>query len=90
MIHVNMAPPEGRRYATHLRVLSRPVYLSNPLVHLFNGFFHILAYHLKSVIMHLPRIRTVLLQQRAIGVPAQPSHEHFVKADMWKRTHRNR
>jgi hypothetical protein len=31
-----------------------------------------LADHLNSVIMHLPRIRTVLVQQSAIGVPVSP------------------
>ena len=31
-----------------------------------------LANHLNSVIVHLPRIRTVLVQQHAIGVPAGP------------------
>ena len=28
--------------------------------------------HLNSVIMHLPRIRTILVQQHAVSVPASP------------------
>ena len=70
MIHVNMVPLEGRRDTTYLRVLSRPVYLGNLLVHLLNDPFYMLANHLKSVIVHLPRIRTVLLQQCAVSIPA--------------------
>ncbi len=41
-----------------------------------------LTNHLNSVIMHLPRIRTILVQQRAIGVPASPLNEHSFKT--WK------
>jgi hypothetical protein len=72
MTHVSVVLLEGRGNTAHLRVLSRPVYLGNPLVHLLDGLFHMLANHLNSVIMHLPRIRTVLVQQCAIGVPASP------------------